>query len=146
MIDLISMTPFRKEIAERLELLKMKNKLHSTKKRQSKIYLGSADEENGVKIVELSEFQIAFIDLFEEKNIQLGMQFHEILKADVKSAVDPDVFDKINLDEDVGFYNLVVPAEKGSDEWSVELATSFDETIFHVYFTGWTFQSIGVTH
>ena len=140
------MTTFKEDILERLHQLKAEKKLTSKRKTFSKIYIGSVSEENGTEISKLSEFQIAFIDLFTEKNIQLGEQFSERLENEVKRIVEPEDLLNINLDEDVGFYSLTVPEEGGNDEWSVELATSFDETIFHAYFTGWNFFNLGSAH
>ena len=140
------MTTFKSEILARLDILKTEKKLDIKRKKYSKTYLGSADEENGSEIAEFNDFQIAFIDLFEEKNSQLVEQFQEVLETQLKEIVEPDDLSKINLDEDVGFYNLIIPQQGGSDEWSIELATSFDETIFHVFFTGWKFENLGLTH
>ena len=140
------MTQFKQDISERLDQLKSEKKLNTKKKEFSKIYLGSLSEENGSEIKSLSEFQIAFIDLFTEQNIQLGEQFSQLLKDEIKSLVEPEDLDKINPDEDIGFYCLNVPQQDGTEEWSVELATTFDETIFHAYFNGWKFHSLGLTH
>lgn len=140
------MTAFKKEIIERVELLKEENLFNGKKKEYSKIYTGSASEENGDKIKKLDEFQVAFIDLFHEKNSELGTQFHNVLENYLKEMVDENGLNKINLDEDIGFYNLIIPQQQGTDEWSIELASSFDETIFHAYFDGWQFQNLGLTH
>lgn len=141
----MAMTPFISDITERLNELKSKNILKLKTIEYSTKYIGSASEENGKEITKLNDFQIAFINLFEEKNAELVEQFHLILENDLKKLVEPAEFEKINLDEDVGFYSLTIPQENGNDEWNIALATSFDETIFHAYFTGWQFQNLGLT-
>jgi len=140
------MTKFKKDILGRLEQLKSKKLLNAKTKTFNKTYLGSVSEENGAEISKLNEFQIAFIDLFEDKNIELGKLFSGVLESEIKQIIEPENLEKINLDEDIGFYCLKVPQEDGNDEWTIELATSFDETIFHCNFTGWDFHSLDLTH
>jgi hypothetical protein len=140
------MTQFNKEIVDRINQLKTEKKLTVKHKSYNKIYRGSINEEDGDQITRLTDLHVAFIDLFTERNKQLGEQFRKRLESEIKDLVEPEQFQNINPDEDIGFYNLNVPKEDGNDEWSVELATSYDETIFQAYFKGWEFYNLGVTH
>jgi hypothetical protein len=145
------MAEFLKEINLRLEQLR-KDKAFETKKKNLLREFKSKTrllDENGEEIIEITEFQIAFLSLLKERSNFLFEDFKGALQAELtriyEESEEPDL-QNLRVETSLGLYNILMPSETdASEEWQLQYNMSEDFTIFHVYFLGWKFDFIGIT-
>jgi hypothetical protein len=139
------MTNFKNEIYKRLEKLIIESRLSTQRKEINKLYAGSVTNNEGKAIKKLSDFHISFIDLLMEKNDTLYQLYFDELKIQAKKYFEDDVDSDVNVETDIGFYELIIPNEKDGDDWEIHFTTELQEEIFHVFFNGWTFEEIAIS-
>lgn len=146
------MAAFLNDINLRLEHLRKDKTFEEKKKNLLREFKSRTRllDENGEEIIETTDFQIAFLSLLKERSNFLFAEFKDTLQAELtrlyEESDEPDLQD-LQVGTSLGLYNILMPSETdASEEWQLQYNMSEDFTIFHVYFLGWKFDSVGITY
>lgn len=96
----------------------------------------------------LNDFNIAFLDLYQEHESILLQSYTAVLQESLyeyyKNA-EEDQFRSLTVEDDLSIHSIDFPKYKDEIEWKINYEMELDHTIFHVYFEGWKFKTIGHT-
>ena len=97
----------------------------------------------------LSDFGVAFLDLYHEKASFLLDSYISSLQENLTECyqhTEEQHLRSLTVEDDLSIQSIDFPKSKNQSEWEINYEMDLDDTIFHVYFEGWKFKTIDATH
>ncbi len=105
------------------------------------------DYKRGDKL--LSDFSIAFLDLYQEKALLLLDSYISALQENLAESyqhTEESHLQSLTVEDDLSIQSIDFPKSKDQSEWQINYEMDLDDKIFHVYFEGWKFKTVDATH
>jgi hypothetical protein len=96
----------------------------------------------------LSSFSVAFLDLYQEKASLLLDSYMSALQENLTECyqhAEEQHLRSLTVEDDLSIHSIDFPKSKNQSEWELNYEMDLDDTIFHVYFEGWKFKTIGMS-
>ena len=96
----------------------------------------------------LTDFSVAFLDLYNEKASILLDDYIESLQENLTESyqfTEVQQLRSLHVEDDLSIHSIDFPKSENQTEWQINYEMDLDNKIFHVYFEGWNFKSIGQT-
>lgn len=142
------MSDFQDSIAERLTYLQNTNDFVNKKTILNRTYTNALVDSEWNDITKINDFQAAFLDLLNEKHSTLHEQFRQSLSErfhEMYNNSDDEKETQFSPSKELALHCIQIPSNQ-SDDWQIMYEMKSDDTIFHVDFKGWKYESIGITH
>ncbi len=96
----------------------------------------------------LSDFSVAFLDLYKENASILLESFISVLQDNLTEYYkhsEEEHLRSLTVEDDLSIHSIDFPKNENHTEWEINYEMDLDDTIFHVYFEGWRFKEISHT-
>lgn len=93
----------------------------------------------------LSDFSVAFLDLYQEDASVLLDSYHSSLQENLSESyqhTEESHLQSLTVEDDLSIHSIDFPTGKDQSEWQINYEMDLDDKIFHVYFEGWKFKTI----
>jgi hypothetical protein len=97
----------------------------------------------------LSDFSIAFLDLYQEKALLLLDSYISALQENLAESyqhTEESHLQSLTVEDDLSIQSIDFPESKDQPEWQINYEMDLDDKIFHVYFEGWKFKTVDASH
>ncbi|MGZ5134025.1 MAG: hypothetical protein ACXWCG_02700 [Flavitalea sp.] len=141
------MDSFTQEIIDRRNTLK-RGDFKSIKLEISQMFWHTLPYDYKNRHQYLTDFSIAFLDLYHEKASILHDGYIESLQENLAECyrfTEVQQLRSLNVEDDLSIHSIDFPKSEDHTEWQINYEMDLDDKIFHVYFEGWNFKTIGQT-
>ncbi len=97
----------------------------------------------------LSDFNVAFLDLYQEKASSLLDSYISSLQENLSESyqhTEESHLQSLTVEDDLSIQSIDFPESKDQPEWQINYEMDLDDKIFHVYFEGWKFKTVDASH
>ncbi|MBC7829921.1 MAG: hypothetical protein H7122_19400 [Chitinophagaceae bacterium] len=104
------------------------------------------DYKSGHKFI--SDFSVAFLDLYRENASILLDSYKSALHENLTECYqhsEEQHLGSLTVEDDLSIHSINFPKSKTQSEWELNYEMDLDDTVFHLYFEGWKFKTIGHT-
>lgn len=93
----------------------------------------------------LSDFSVAFLDLYQEKASFLLDSYLSSLQENLTECyqhTEESHLGSLTVEDDLSIQSIDFPKSKDQSEWEITYEMDLDDKTFHVCFEGWRFKTI----